>query len=423
MMDITFETPSQVDKLADFAIEKILSARNRVLYVAFLFTNNRVWNALKSKVIEGVQVTVLAPPITSYSGDVIPKAFEIYNDAANLASERNNFSFYVCPLWWQKDRSLTYLRSLINVAYTLHAKLLVVDDSTYLPSSNFESARHYDVCVYSDDRNLADECYTFSQDLIEFSVDMKQTAHASLPDMIREAARMTILSKVQTQKPFQFKHLLFVAPFYRYEPQNYLRRQIARLLNESREFVDVMFQHFMPDVKPWSEPKSPNIMETLITRHMQGVNVRLLAASGVSNKAAIKAEDAPMLKPLISEKRIRRSTRVHAKFICTDKGFIIGSMNINPSSLLQAYFDQKIKVDIDPSLHILLPDAIPKEYEAEKYGTIWQSTGFKSSVEVLMIQNWNEENNHMKEKLRGFFNQSWSEVGQSSISSLQTSII
>jgi len=423
MIDIAFETPNQVDKLADFAIEKISSARNRVLYVAFLFSNQKVWEALKKKVLEGIQVDVFAPPITSYSGDGIPTVFDIYKDAGNLASEKNNFNFYVCPLWWQKDRSLTYLRSLINVAYTLHAKLLVVDDSTYIPSSNFESARHYDVCVYSDNKNLADECHMFSKDLMEFSVDMKQTAYASLPDMIREAARMTILSKVQTQKPFRFKHMLFVAPFYRYEPQNYVRQQIAGLLNDSREFLDVMFQHFMPDVKPWSEPKSPNIMESLLSRHRQGVDVRLLAASGVSNKAAIKAEDAPMLKPLYNENRIRRSTRVHAKFICTDRGFIIGSMNINPSSLFQAYFDKKIKVDIDPSLHILLSDAIPQNYEAEKYGTIWQSPGFKSSVDVLMIQNWNEENNHMKGKLRGFFNQSWSEVGQSSISSLQTSII
>lgn len=411
MIDVVFETPNQVDKLASFAVERITNAKSRVLYVAFLFTNAKVWSALRRKTLEGIDVTIFAPPITAYSGDVIPAAHSIYSEAANLSAERSNLHFYVCPLWWQKDRSLTYLRSLINVAYTLHAKLLVVDDSTYLPSSNFESARHYDICVYSDEKSLSDECYLFSKDLAEFSTDVKDTKHASLQDMIIEAVRMTCLSRVPTQKQYPFKNMLFVAPFYKYDPNNFIRQQIAKPLDESVEFIDVMFQHFMPDVKPWSAPKSPSIMETLISRHKQGVNVRLLAASGVSNKAAIKAEDAPILKPLTDQKRIRRSTRVHAKFFCTDQGFVAGSMNINPSSLFQAYFDKKTQVDIDPSLHIFLADAIPTEYEARKYGTIWQSTGFKSSVEALMIKNWTDENRSLREKLKGFFNQSWAEVG------------
>ena len=408
MIDVEFEAPSQVDRLANFAAERIQGAKSRVLYVAFLFTNLRVWNALKKKVLEGLDVTVFAPPITSYSGRALPTAFKIYNEAATLASQKPNFSFYVCPLWWQKDRYLRFLRSLINVGYTLHAKLLVIDDFTYLPSSNFESARHYDICVYSDDRSLAEESYSFSNDLKEFS--KPQTAYTTLRDMVKEATRMTVLSQVRRQKPHSFKSLLFVAPFYKYEPSNFVRLQIAKLPSQSEEFVDVMFQHFMPDVKPWSEPKSPSIMETLISRHRQGVDVRLLAASGVSNIAAIRAEYAPILKPLIDENRIRRSTRVHAKFMCTDKGFLVGSMNINPSSLFQAYFDEKRKVDIAAPLHVLLADAIPEEYEAEKYGTIWESIGFKSSVEVLLIQNWNEENMHIKDKLRRFFNQTWSEV-------------
>lgn len=229
--------------------------------------------------------------------------------------------------------------------------------------------------------------------------------------MVEEATIITVLSQVENQKPYPFKDMLFIAPFYKYEPNNFVRLQVVKLLDESIEFIDVMFQHFMPDVKSWSEPKSPSIMETLISRHRQGVEVKLLVASGVSNIAAIKAEDAPILKPLLDENRIRRSTRVHAKFLCTDKGFLVGSMNINPSSLFQAHFDKKRKVDIDASLHIFLEDAIPEEYESEKYGTIWQSIGFKSSVEVLLIQNWTKENMHIKDKLRGFFNQSWSEVG------------
>ena len=408
MIDVKFETPNQVDRLASFATERIQSAKSRVLYVAFLFTNLRVWNALKKKVIEGLDVTVFAPPITSYSGRALPSAFKIYNEASTLASQKPNFSFYFCPLWWQKDRSLSYLRSLINVGYTLHAKLLVIDDFTYLPSSNFEAKKHYDICVYSDEKSLAEESYIFSNDLKEFS--KLQTAYTKLGDMIKEATRMTVLSQVKKQKQYPFKNLLFVAPFYRYEPNNYVRLQIAKLPSESEKFVDVMFQHFMPDVKPWSEPKSPSIMETLISRHKHGVDVRLLAASGVSNIAAIRAEYAPILKSLIDEERIRRSTRVHAKFMYTDEGFLVGSMNINPSSLFQAYFDKKRKVDINASLHILLPDAIPEEYVAREYGTIYESLGFKSSVEVLLIQNWNEENMHIKDKLRKFFNQSWSKV-------------
>lgn len=407
MIDVEFETPNEVDKLANFAAERIQGAKSRVLYIAFLFTNPVVWNALKKKIVEGLEVTVFAPPITSYGGRALPSAFRIYNEAATLSSQRSNFSFYVCPLWWQKDRSLGYLRSLIRVGYTLHVKLLVIDDFTYLPSSNFESKKHYDVCLYSDDTSLAEESYTFSDDLKEYS-ELQRTQ--SLVDMVKQATKITILSQVKEQKPYPFKSLLFVAPFYKYEPNNFLRLQIAELPNESEEFVDVMFQHFMPDVKPWSKPKSPSIMETLISKHEQGIDVRLLAASGVSNIAAIRAEDAPILQPLIDENRIRRSTRVHAKFMCTDKGFLVGSMNINPASLFQSYFDKKRKIDIDASLHVLLPESIPEEYEAEKYGTILESTGFKSSVEVLLIQKWSQENRHVKEKLRQFFNQCWSEV-------------
>lgn len=344
---------------------------------------------LKEKIVKGLDVTVFAPPITSYLGRSLPSAFEIYNEAATLSSQKSNFSFYVCPLWWQKDRELRYLRSLIRIGYTLHVKLLVIDDLTYLPSSNFESRKHYDICVYSDDTSIAEESYTFSNDLKEFSE--LQTAQP-LVDMVKQATRITILSQVKEQKPYPFKNLLVLAPFYKYEPNNFLRLQIAELPNESEKFVDVMFQHFMPDVKPWSEPKSPSIMKTLISKHRQGVDVRLLAASGVSNIAAIKAEDAPILKPLIDENRIRRSTKVHAKFMCTDKGFLVGSMNINPASLFQGYFDKKRKILIDAPLHILVADFIPEEYVAERYGTIWESIGFKSSVEVLLIQNWNKEN-------------------------------
>ena len=412
MIDVEFENPTQVDRLASFAVQRIQSARSRVLYIAFLFTNSNIWNALKRKVLEGTEVSVFAPPITSYSGAGIPEVYEIYHDAATLASERENFHFYACPLWWQKDRSLAYLRSLINVAYTLHAKFLVVDDSTYLPSSNFESARHYDLCVYSDDARLSEECYLFSKDLQEFSVDMGQTSHSSLRDMIREAARMTVCSRVESQRPYPFRHMLFVAPFYRYDPQNFIRQQIVRLIDESDEVVDVMFQHFMPDVKPWSEPDSPGIMEALVSKYARGVNVRILAASGVTNQAAIRAEDAPILRPLLQGGRIRRSPKVHAKFMCTDRGFLAGSMNINPSSLFYSFFNRRTKVDIDASLHILLPEAIAPEYEVpeERYGTIWQSIGYKSSVEVLLIQNWDDSNAHLRDRLHGFFNQSWSSV-------------
>jgi len=412
MIDVEFENPDQVNRLASFAIHKIQAATRRVLYVAFLFANSDVWNALKRKAMEGIEVSVFAPPITSYSGGGIPAAYEIYRDAAALASERENFHFYACPLWWQKDRSLSYLRSLINVAYTLHAKFMVVDDSIYLPTSNFESAKHYDTCIYSDEPELAEECFTFSNDLQDFSVDMGPTPHSSLTDMIREAIAMTVRSRVENTRPYPFRRMLFLAPFYTYEPENFVRQRIVRLINESNETVDVMFQHFMPDVKPWSKPNSPSIMEALISRFDRGVDVRILAASGVTNQAAIRAEGAPILQSLLEARRIRRSTKVHAKFMCTDRGFLAGSMNVNPSSLFQSFFAQKTKVDIDSSLHILLPDAIGPEYEVleERYGTIWQSIGYKSSVEVMLIQNWDDSNTHLRDQLHRFFNQSWSSV-------------
>lgn len=412
MIDVEFESPAEVDKLANFAVQRIQGARSRVLYVAFLFTNSNIWNTLKRKAQEGIEVSVFAPPITSYSGPGIPAAFEIYHDAANLASERENFHLYACPLWWQKDRSLNYLRSLINIAYTLHAKFLVVDDSTYLPTSNFESARHYDLCIYSNDPHLSEECQLFSKDLEEFSVDMGQISRSSLVDMVKEATKMTTCSQVTKQKTYPFKHMLFVAPFYSYEPNNFIRQQIVKLIDESNEMVDVMFQHFMPDVKPWSEPNSPSIMEALVSKYERGVDVRILAASGVTNQAAIRAEDAPLLKQLLDDERIRRSPKVHAKFMVTDRGFLAGSMNINPSSLFQSFFANKTKVDIDPCLHILLPEAISPEHEVqqERFGTIWQSIGYKSSVEVLIVQNWDNQNKHLKEKLQGFFNQTWSSI-------------
>ena len=63
MIDVEFENPTQVDKLASFAVQRIQSARTRVLYIAFLFTNSNLWSALKRKVLEGIEVSVFAPPI------------------------------------------------------------------------------------------------------------------------------------------------------------------------------------------------------------------------------------------------------------------------------------------------------------------------------------------------------------------------
>lgn len=163
MIDVDFELPSQVDKLANFVVQKIQRAHTRILYVSFLFANRNIWTALRQKIQEGIEVTVFAPPITSYSGNGVPRAYEIYSEATDLSSARNNFHFYSCPLWWQKDRSLNYLQSFINVPYTLHAKLLVVDNYTYLPSSNFESAKHYDLCIYHQTSLIYQKNATISQ--------------------------------------------------------------------------------------------------------------------------------------------------------------------------------------------------------------------------------------------------------------------
>lgn len=236
---------------------------------------------------------------------------------------------------------------------------------------------------------------------------MAQSRHNNLEDMVYDATVMTLRSCVVNQRPYPFRHLLFVAPFYRYEPANFIRQQIAQFIAESNEEINVMFQHFMPDVKGWSEPNAPSIMETLLEMHSHGIPVRILAATGVSNPAAVRAEDAPLLRPLNEAGRICRSAKVHAKFMCTDKGFMSGSMNINPASLFCSFLERR-KVDVDASLHILLPEAF-REHEVldERYGTIWESAGYKSSVEVLLIENWNDSNVHLRQKLNEFFNQTW----------------
>lgn len=410
MIDIEFETPAQVDKLANIAVEKIYGAESRVLMIAFLFTNQRIWDALRSKIEEGTEVTLFTPPITSYSGRAFPEALHIYHEATNLASENRNFKFYVCPLWWQKNRSLVYLRSLIKVPYTLHAKLFVVDDTVFLPSSNFESAKHYDICLLSDNNNYVREAFAFAEDLRDYSVDVELTAHSTAREMVSEATKMTILSEVEEQQEYPFRHLVFVAPFYRYSPRNYIRQKLTELPNQSEEYINVMFQHFMPDVKNWSEPGSPSVINSVIYKHREGVNVRILAARGVSSPTAVRAETAPILRSLIESNRIRRNTRVHAKFLYTEKGFLVGSMNINPSSLFYGYLDER-KVDVNAALHLLLPEAFPEEFVEEEYGTILESAGYKSSVEVLLNENWNQENENVKEKLQRFFEQCWTEVG------------
>jgi phosphatidylserine/phosphatidylglycerophosphate/cardiolipin synthase-like enzyme len=410
MIDIEFETPAQVDKLANVAVEKIQGAESRVLMIAFLFANQRIWDALKSKIEEGTEVTLFTPPITSYSGLAFPKAFPIYHEAAKLASERQGFKFYVCPLWWQKNRSLVYLRSLMNVPYTLHAKLFVVDDTIFMPSSNFESARHYDTCLLSDNHDYVSEAFAFAEHLRDYSVDIESTAHNTAREMVSEATKMTILSKVEEQREYPFRHLIFFAPFYKYNPSSYIRQKLVQLPSQSEEYIDVMFQHFMPDVKDWSEPSSPSIIDSVISKHAEGVDVRILSARGVSSPTAVRAETAPILKSLIDSNRIRKSTKVHAKFLYTEKGFLVGSMNINPSSLFYGHLEKRM-VDVNAALHLLLPEAFPEELVEAKYGTISEAAGYKSSVEILLIQEWNEENMQIKDKLRSFFNQTWSKVG------------
>ena len=75
MIEAVFESPAEVDKLANFAVEGIQNARNRVLYIAFLFTNHKIWGALKRKVLEGIEVTVFATPITSYPSSLFQGYF------------------------------------------------------------------------------------------------------------------------------------------------------------------------------------------------------------------------------------------------------------------------------------------------------------------------------------------------------------
>ena len=407
MIDVEFETPAEVDKLANFTIAKILGTKEKIRYLAFLFENPKIWAALKRKVEEGVNVTIIAPPITSYSGDGFDKVYRIYSEAATFAEKKENFDFYVCPLWWQKDPEIRYSRSLLRIAYALHIKLLVIDRAIYLPSSNFESARHYDICLWLDSDEYVNECEQFIDDLKSYCINIVDTDFSTKVNMIKEAILMTLRSEVKEQKMYPFSKLLFLAPFYRYQPNNLVRLKINDLLESSDKYIYIMFQHFMPDVSNWSEPKSPCIMETLISKWREGVDVRLLAAGGVVNPKAVRAESAPILKPLYESKRIKRSQKVHAKFICTDRGFLVGSMNMNPTSLFHSYFPSKRKIRISDTLHILLDDAIPEEYVAKKYGIIWELPGYKSNVEVLLINEWNAENQHLQGKLRDFFNRCW----------------
>lgn len=410
-----FETPNEVDKLANFIAERITEAKEKIAYVAFLFANRRIWSSLKKAIERGVDITIIAPPITSYSGEAFQEAFKIYSEAGYIAKKAKNLQFYVCPLWWQKDPEVQYLRSLINIPYTLHAKLLVIDGILYLPSSNFESAKHYDLCIYLDDKECVRECELFVKDLKEHSIDITSTDFSSEVAMIKEAVKITLKSTVTTQKPFPHKRMLFIAPFYKYEPENYVRLNICEVLKRSKEYISIMFQHFMPDVSEWSYPKSPSIIETVVAKHNEGVNVRLLAASGVVNPKAVRAEQAPILKPLYETKKLVRNAKVHAKFFSTDYGFLAGSLNINPASLYQGYFDKERIIKIPAALHILLQDAIPEEFIAKKYGSIWELPGFKSSVEVLLIDKWDAENTHIRDKLNDFFNNCWVRItgGQS----------
>ena len=166
----------------------------------------------------------------------------------------------------------------------------------------------------------------------------------------------------------------------------------------------------MPDVSEWSHPKSPSIIETVVSKNNKGVNVRLLAAGGVVNPKAVRAETAPILSPLREAGKIKRNAKIHAKFFSTDYGFLAGSLNVNPASLYQGYFNKKRKIKIPAVLHILLQDAIPKEFVVKEYGLIWELPGFKSNVEVLFTSEWNEDNDHLRDKLDEFFSRCWREI-------------
>jgi hypothetical protein len=61
LIDALFEHPGEVDKLANYVAEKIAHAKERVDYVAFLFTNYRIWVNLKGAIDRGVSTTVIAP--------------------------------------------------------------------------------------------------------------------------------------------------------------------------------------------------------------------------------------------------------------------------------------------------------------------------------------------------------------------------
>jgi hypothetical protein len=60
-----------------------------------------------------------------------------------------------------------------------------------------------------------------------------------------------------------------------------------------------------------------------------------------------------------------------------------------------------------------MPDLFENHEDKEqKYGTIWQPEGFKSSIEVLLIQDWDKVSEIIRPKLNGFFEDTWKSVNK-----------
>jgi len=400
LFDIELESPRERDKLCRFMVRRIENAEERIHAIVYLLSNEEIWARIKAKIGEGIDVKIVAPPITHYDGASIPEVFKIYKEATYLSQKNENFEFYVCPIWWQKEPMLRFARTLLWINYYLHAKLWIIDDFIYLPSSNFDSKMHFDTVFYTDDTTYVKDAEKFTEDIIPYSVDAS-TLSLDLRKRIGEATRMTLESSVMEQLPYNFRKLHFVAPFYEYKPRNFVRRFFHELLDTSDEYIYGMFQHFMTDVKEWSEPKAPGIVKTLCDKREAGVTVKMMAAGGETNPAAIR-DKIPALQSCI-----RKNPKVHAKFFCTDQGFLIGSMNINPTSFYHTYYPTERKIVIDPAIHLLCMEYIPKQFVHKEYGVILQRRGYKSTIEILTKLRWDESTSDIQQELEGYFERSW----------------
>ena len=318
--------------IIDYIINTIDESESYIRIAMFQIHNKKIFEILNKKLKEGVKVEILTLPYDSINND-------IQNDVKNRFKQiiENGAKLYFCK-WNIGDPERT--TTAVGRWYSFHGKFLVTDKNAIILSANFTEKSELDALIsFENNQNKIDEFnFKFNQ-LLELFIIEYSGYNGNIRNKIIETAIPFVESlfelprvietdthknhwiqdypsSICEQEIFQ-KDKLFISPFDIKGRNIYLD-----LLSHAKEFVYISTESFT-DIE---------FSEELIKNKLRDIDVKILTGS---TSMDFQDRMQKMLRELLANKIDVNTINedLHAKFILTDKGLAVGSINLNKMNL------------------------------------------------------------------------------------------